>query len=131
MIGYQKVNVNPKGRFVGDCVIRAISTAMDISWDNVYKDLCEIGLKEKRMPNDKKVFHKYLEKNGWVKCKQPKYFDKTKYVVKDLDLYLGKDRVEETLIISVAKHLTVIKSGSVVDTWDCRGKKVGNYWKRP
>jgi len=69
---FEKINLNPKELKTNDCVIRAIAYAIHDSWENVYQDLCELGLKLKRMPNDKKVFEKYLDKIGWYKHKQPR-----------------------------------------------------------
>lgn len=37
-------NPNPKGSYVGDCVVRAIVIATDKSWFEVFVDLCVNGL---------------------------------------------------------------------------------------
>lgn len=36
-------NNNPSNRFVGDCVIRAISEVLDLSWEQVYLGLMAKG----------------------------------------------------------------------------------------
>ena len=142
----KKLNLNPKNIKAGDCVIRAIAYATEQSWDTVYKSLCELGFKMKRMPNDKKVFHKYLDNLGWIKHKQPMeinydngYADKKKkYTVNELmqmiesehrGLGVGK------VIVSMPRHLTCIEPQDnwkyeIVDMWDCGNSKVGNYWTK-
>lgn len=128
---FKKLNVNPKGIKACDCVVRALCYAMDKEWDEVYRDLCVLGCKMKRMPNEKQVYERYLEQQGWVKHKQPKNICNTKYTVKEfLDEYMPTGAI---FIISVANHLTCaryngMKQYTLVDTWDCSSKCVGNYW---
>lgn len=121
----KKLNLNPKGLKTGDCVIRAIAYATEQSWDKVYEDLCKIGLKMKRLPNEKQVFSKYLEDLGWKKFKQPRNWDNTKLEVCE---FIEKEATFLKTIISLPGHLTVIDNYEIVDTWDCSHKKVGNYW---
>ena len=68
-----KYNANPKDWKTGDCVIRAISTATQQSWDTVYEDLCKIGGKKCRMPNDTLVYSAYLKQHGFSEQKQKKH----------------------------------------------------------
>ena len=93
---FEKLNLNPKGIRACDCVIRAIALATAQTWDKVYMDLCELGLKMKRVPNEKQVYEKYLEQKGWTKHKQPRAYDYTnghcsgmsKYTVNELGMVL-------------------------------------------
>lgn len=119
-------NENPNGsKSSGDCVIRAISFATGNGWDKTFTDLCTLGLKMKAMPNDNKVFRKYLEQLGLQQMKQPRKSDNTKYTVKEFAEAASRTG---TYIISVANHLTVVKNRKIIDTWDCGNKCVGNYW---
>ena len=121
----EKLNLNPKGIKTGDCVIRAIAYATQQSWDTVYKDLCEIGFKMKRMPEEKQVYEKYLDKLGWEKQKQPRTYFNDKYTV---DEFCEKLANKDVYVITVANHMTVVANKEIVDTWDCGRKCVGNYW---
>lgn len=123
----KKINMNPKGLKIGDCVIRAISYATNQSWDKVYQDLCSLGLKMKRMPNDKKVFNKYLEQLDWVKQKQPKTYYGKKMTVNEFSRDLATKQI---YLISVRKHLTVLDNYELVDIWDCSNSSMGNYWTK-
>lgn len=141
----KKLNMNPKGIKASDCVIRAIAYATDQTWEKVYEDLYELGWKMKRMANEKRVYEKYLEKQGWVKHQQPRewiydggYKDKMKkYTVNEFaEMMSGDNRClgKGKIIISVANHLTCIEPNNwkyeIVDTWDCGHKCIGNYWTK-
>lgn len=119
-------NENPKNsKSSGDCVIRAIAFATGNGWDKTYSDLCALGLKMKAMPNDNKVYRKYLEQLGYKQLPQPRKANNTKYTVTEFTRLQGR---KGTYIISVANHLTAVKDGKIIDTWDCGGNCVGNYW---
>lgn len=119
-----ELNLNPRGIKTGDCVVRAIAYATQQSWDDVYKGLVEIGLKMKRMPNEKQVYEKYLDSLGWKKQKQPRKHNGFKYTI---DEFI-KAAPKGIYIIKVALHLTVVVDGDIVDIWNCGRKSVGNYW---
>ena len=120
----KKLNMNPKGIKAGDCVIRAIAYSLEQTWEETYEDLCKLGMKMKRMPNEKQVYEKYLEQKGWIKHKQPKNQFNLKYTVFEFIEY----KMQRKAIISVANHLTCIDEYELVDTWDCSRKSIGNYW---
>lgn len=117
-------NVNPKNRKTGDCVVRAITKASGLSYEEVYAGLCSIGKKTYRMPDSKQTYEKLLEQLGYEKYPMPKHSDNTKFKVHEL-IDLCSNR---TIIISMANHLTCAIDGIVYDTWDCRSYCVGNYW---
>ena len=123
---FQKTNINPKDWKTGDCVVRAIAQVNNTSWEVTYQQLCEIGLKKCRMPNDKQTYEALLKQYGWVKQKMPRHADGTRYTVEELIDELPK----KTLIISMANHLTCAKAGTLIDTWNCSQKSVGNYWTK-
>lgn len=37
MSNWEKVNPNPKGKNVGDCVVRAICLAEGVEWERIYR----------------------------------------------------------------------------------------------
>ena len=60
---FQKFNANPKEwKREGDCVVRAISVANNVSWQVTYLQLCELGEKRFRMPNSKPIYEEYVKK---------------------------------------------------------------------
>ena len=68
-------NANPKNRTgAGDCVFRAISTALDQPWDQTLRELTEIAIKTGYAPNDPQTYTKYLQQKGFGKCRSPSSF---------------------------------------------------------
>ena len=128
MIGYVEKNVNPKGRKTGDCSTRALVGTLGISYDEALKLQTEISLKTYYDPTSKQVMEKVLEKFGYVKRRQPRKGDNTKYKVSEMDRILSKKEMEEGVLVTVANHHTCITKGHIQDIWDCGYKTVGNYY---
>lgn len=123
---FVKYNNNPKQNKTNDCVIRAISLACNKSWVDVYMDLAKLGCKKGLMINDNKNWQAYLKSLGYQKQKMPKKQNNKRYTVKEFVDNLAD--INQIYIISIAKHLTVVKDKKLFDTWDCSYKCVGNYW---
>lgn len=123
---FTKVNVNPSGRKASDCVIRAIMSATGKTWREVYDGLCNIGRELHDLPNTKRVYESYLENLGWTKQKMPKFADGTRYTVAEF----ADANSAGVYVISVAKHMTILKHGELLDTWNCSYKSVGNFWAK-
>lgn len=121
---FKYFNANPSDNYVGDCVIRAISVALNQSWEQTYSELCMLGLNMHSMPNDKKVYTKYIENKGWIKCKQPRKSNNTKYTGKEFVKI-----VKGTVLAHIGgHHIVCIKDNKVLDIWDSTDGCIGNYW---
>lgn len=125
---FQLLNLNPKGWKTGDCVVRALAGANNMSWESTYLTLCEIGAKKCRMPNEKHTYEQFLKDRGWTKYKMPRHNDGTRFTVKEFIEGLPPYHKSKPIVISVAKHLTYTKDGILYDLWNCGSKSVGNYW---
>lgn len=121
-----KYNKNPKDKKTSDCVIRAISTATNDTWENVYMELTKLGIKQGLMINDDDNFCKYLELLGYKKQKMPRREDNTRYTVEEFCVELAE--ANKNYVLRTEGHLTAIKDKNLYDTWDCSYKSVGNYW---
>jgi len=132
---------NPKGKSTGDCVIRALASAMEKDWDTVYDDLYKIGKKYKLMPNDEKCYERYLKANGWVRQKQPRDEFNKKLTGEDfcefLDLQHKRgEKDESSVIVSIgSRHLSMVEWSTIsgftfCDSWNCTQNCVGKYWTR-
>lgn len=76
------------------------------------------------MPNDKKVYTKYIENKGWIKCKQPRKSNNTKYTGKEFVKI-----VKGTVLAHIGgHHIVCIKDNKVLDIWDSTDGCIGNYW---
>lgn len=64
-MSYINFNPNPDRKLVGDCVIRAISKAMNQSWDDTYIGLMLQGYSMHDMPSSNDVWGRYLFEHGF------------------------------------------------------------------
>ena len=125
---YHFYNANPKGKITTDCVFRAIAVGMDKSWQDVMMEMTALAIKYGYVPTDTVCINKYLKRNGWVKQKQPRWEDGTKYTGKDFcQLYHFK--TDEKVIATIGyHHITVFKNCKIWDTWNCSDRCIGSYW---
>jgi len=121
-----KSNPHPKGKKIGDCVIRAIAIAEAKRWIDVYKELCEIGANVYNLPNSKDVYEIYLLKNGWTKQRMPRHANDKRMKLSEF----ADKNPNKLFIASVVKHLTVVDCGRLLDIWDCGSKCIGNYFTK-
>lgn len=116
-------NVNPKNRKTADCVLRAITEVSGRDYWEVLNDLLAISKKTGYCLLEKQCYERLLEAYGFVKHKQPRKLDNSKYYVGEIGS-LTKSRA----VVSMANHLTAYDGVRIVDLWDCRHKSIGNYY---
>jgi hypothetical protein len=120
-VRYKFLNVNPLGKLELDCVCRAISFALQISYEEIEHKLNIVG--------------DLFDCESLCVCCY-------KYL---LDNVFQLQRVEEfrgmtvgefakmcpigTYIVRVDGHLTSVHSGTIFDTWDCGKEIVDLIWK--
>lgn len=116
---YKFLNVNQNNNFVNDCVIRAISVAEDRSWSDTYDDLSRIAKKNGILLDDINFVEPLLDYR----------YDR----VETHPLEIVQDVVEEypygTYLITMNGHITVLKDGTIYDTFDCRDRLIKDVWK--
>lgn len=116
---------NPNNKDTGDCVIRAISKALNQSWDITYWDLCEIGYLMGDWGNSNQVWDAYLRDNGFVRK-----------VIPDTcpDCYTIIDFCREhpygTFVLATGNHAVAIKNGSYFDSFDSGNLTPIFYYER-
>lgn len=128
MLEYREKNVNPKNRKTGDCSTRALVGVLGISYEEALKLQTKWSLKTYYDPTSKQVMEKVLSEFGYVKMKQPRKSDNTKYTVRELDQILTNKQLKEGVLVTVANHHTCIVDGMIQDIWNCGDKSVGNYY---
>ena len=137
-------NANPKNRITGDCVTRAIATALEIDY-KIAVLLGAVTQMETGYDNATAQGINYMIKGlGWKKMPQPRKKDGTKYTAKEFCKIQQQWLFDETLhgkewddgiiispriIANVGGHHTVaIMDGKVWDTWNSTRGCIGNYW---
>jgi hypothetical protein len=131
MLEYIYYNVNPKNRKTGDCSTRALVGTLGISYDEALQRQFKWASKTYYDATSKQVMEKVLSEFGYVKMKQPRKDDGTKYCVGEMNQLLTEKQLQEGVLVTVANHHTCITEGYVQDIWDCRLMCVGNYYVKP
>lgn len=126
-------NANPFNRITGDCWVRAISEGTKIPYNTVVMEMAELHCKTGYDADDN--IARYLEIKGWIKCRQPRKANNTKYTGKEFCEALNKGEfTKATSIIANLGgcHIVCIKkhqgSFKVWDIWDSTYGCIGNYW---
>lgn len=128
MLKYREINVNPKGRKTGDCSTRALVGTLGITYNEALKLQLKWTLKKYYDPTSKQTMELVLKEFGYVKMKQPRKADGSKYLVRELDQILTAKQRENGVLVTIANHHTCVVDDGVLDIWDCRDKCVGNYY---
>ena len=124
---YNYINVNPFGKYAGDCVIRAVALMTNMSWAETIHQLTNYGITKGFICNDEKCFTKYLEKSGWVAQNEPRDIYNKKITVREF-IQIYPDI--ECVAIVGSHHVTAIKDGKVQDIWDCSNQTMHRYWTK-
>lgn len=119
-----KVNPNPLGKRVGDCVVRAVSVATGLPWKEVYDGLYDVGWHEADMPNSNQVWGMYLYRMGFEPFVLPEACPKC-VTVKQFAKRFPYGRY----VIGTGNHAVAVINGNYYDTWDS-GNEVPAYFFR-
>lgn len=122
---YVQYNINPCGKSVGDCVIRAISTALDQPWEKTYLDICLQGLTMCDLPSANATWGAYLREKGFVRHAIPHELADD-YSVNDF----CEDNPEGTFILACSGHVVAVIDGKYYDSWQSGDVTPLYYWER-
>lgn len=117
-------NPNPKGKLTGDCVIRALSKALNEDWYSVYDDLCEEGKRAGDWGNTNSVWGAYLRRRGFDRYIIPNYCPNC-YTLADF----AQEHDRGTYIVATGTHVVCIKDGVIYDSWDSSREIPTYYFK--
>ena len=123
---YRYSNPHPEGKHVTDCVVRAVTFAVEGDYLEVRRYLNRIKkeLKETSYKNGK-FMHKYAKLNGWKKISFP--------AIKGVPRLRGEDFVKQypkgTYILNLAGHVVTVVDGVYLDIWDSTEKMIYNAWE--
>lgn len=122
-------NANPKNRITGDCRIRAIATACEVPYNQVVMDLAKIQCETGYDQCCNQGLDILLKQYGWVKQRQPRKTDNTKYTGSEFCERLA-DRKERYVANIGGHHIVAIVNAKVYDIWDSTDGCIGNYWTK-
>lgn len=114
---YSYYNANPYKIRVGDCVIRAISKALNQPWEDTYIDLTIQGYLMGDLLSSNAVWGAYLKSKGFTRdiisndCPEC-------YTIEDF----CNEHPKGTYIIGTGTHAVCVEDGCVFDTWNSSGE---------
>jgi len=119
---YIPYNPNPVGKSTVDCVIRALTKALNKPWDQVYIELCVEGYILGDMPSSNSVWSAYLKHHGFIKNLIPNSCPDC-YTVRDF----ANDNPVGIFILGTGEHAVAVIDGNYYDSWDS-GREVPIYY---
>ena len=117
-------NPNPKRKQVPDCVIRAISLAFQMSWYEVYDQLCNFGRMDCNVPSADSVWGHYLFSLGAKPFMLPESCPRCTTVRDFARIY-----PEGTYIIGTGGHAVAVINGDYYDSWDSGNEVPSFFWR--
>lgn len=108
-----KFQNNPTGRSVGDCAVRAISKALNISWEQAFNLLAENAYQMGDMPSSDSVWGAVLRQNGFYRMTIPNQCPDC-YTAEDFCI----DNPRGIFVLGFGGHVATVKDGTLFDSWD-------------
>lgn len=125
-MSYEYYNPNPRQRSVGDCAVRAISKALNQTWEETYVGLALEGFMRGDLPNSDDVWGRYLKANGFSRYWMPDECPDC-YTVGQF----AEDHPQGVFILSMpGKHVVTVVDGVICDSWDSSREVPSYYWSR-
>lgn len=112
-MAWKEYNPNPFGVRVGDCAVRAVSKALDESWQRAFARITLQGFVMGDMPSSDAVWGAVLRERGFVRHAIPNTCP---------DCYTAADFCEDhpqgTFVLAFGGHVATVADGDLYDSWD-------------
>ena len=120
-----RYNPNPTGRNVGDCAVRAVAKALDISWEDAYAKIVSNGYAMGDMPSSDSVWGSVLRQNGFYREAIPNECPDC-YTAKDF----CKDNPYGIYVLGFGGHVATVVDGDLYDSWNSENEIPVYVWFR-
>lgn len=114
------IHYDPNPRWTGhagDCVIRALTLAVNKSWEAVYMELSMLGFRMGNMMSANHVWGEYLKGYGYKQHVLP-YTCPACYTVRDF----ATDHPKGVFILATGSHVVTVVNGAYCDASDTGGE---------
>lgn len=111
---------DPKTWNKGDCVVRAFCGVLDLSWDEVYSDLCRLGQEYHEYPNSNVIIDKYAREKGMVK----------KRLESKMTISEFAETHDGVYFIKLRTHAVCVKDNKVHDSWNSGYRMMSSYYEK-
>ena len=119
---YKYFNLNPLGRHVNDCTVRAIGLALNITWDEAFVYLSEYARKNAIMPDEVWSIDSFLQEHfiRLCGCKDNVQITVGEFV---------KLNPVGTYLITMNGHITCCINGCIYDTFNPSDRIIWDVYK--
>ena len=135
---YKPFQPNPCNNNIGDCVVRAVSGVMSISWSDAIDLLSSAN---ETTVNAKEVYPKILEQNGFVHhmpiIRNGRHLDGKSFCNEMHKIYHNGERIfahvgrSHVAAIVPAHCCDGDTTYKIIDSWDSSKRTIGDYWVKP
>lgn len=132
---YKPFQPNPCNNYIGDCVVRAVSGAMDIPWSDAIDLLSSAN---ETTVNAREVYPKILEQNGFVHHKpiirDGRHLDGRSFCNEMNNIYRNGERIFAHVGRTHVAAIIPVRCGDgdttykIIDSWDSSKRTIGDYW---
>ena len=117
-------NPNPTtGRRIGDCAVRAVSKALDTTWEKAFLLLCVNAFNMGDLPNSNNVIASVLRQHGFKRLPLPTDCP---------DCYTYEEFLEKnpkgTFVLFSDNHVATAVDGILFDSWDSSECPIMYVW---
>ena len=117
---------NPKNWYINDSSVRAISKALDVSWEDAYNLLSNAGRKIYNVPTSKQALNEILIENGYefVTLGKPQRGSSRLSVSNFIESHKS-----DIIVMNLADYFVTAIDGDIYDVSDkCLKSSVYSYW---
>lgn len=122
---WEEYNPNPAGRRTGDCTVRAVAKALDMTWEEAYWALAINGALMGDMPSGDSVVGSLLRQHGFRRSVVPTVCPEC-YTAAEF----ARDNPVGTYVLGFGGHVATIRDGVLYDSWDSSNEMPQYYWFR-
>lgn len=122
---FKYYNPNPMNKRVGDCVIRAVSKALDWDWNDTYTALCLQGYVMSDLPSSNQIWGAFLRKQGFIRQVIPNECPDC-YTVEDF----CKDHPTGIYVLGTGSHAVAVVDGFYYDAWESGREQPIYYYEK-
>ena len=120
---YRYFNPNPTGTNTRDCVIRAISAVLGISWDDAFDLIADRAKQMGQTMDDNAVYGSVLRQRGFYRAIIPNTCPDC-FTARDFCL----DNPHGIFVLGFTGHVAAVIDGQLWDSWDSSEMLPTYYW---
>ncbi len=123
---YRFYNPNPLGKFIDDCVVRALSYTLGYSWDKTFIELTMKAFIAKEVRIDKnEIWGSFLYDKGF---RQHLIYDICPDCYTVIDFC--KQHPKGLFVLATGSHVIAVENGIYYDSWDSGNEHPIYYWQK-